>query len=58
MTPPSAVDDQVSPQQRGGADRAVPDALQGEREQSAGMIRALKMIAEMIALFGSPRRIR
>ena len=48
------VDQQVAAQQRRRADRPVLDALRASGI-SAGMISALKMIAEMIALSGVPR---
>ena len=51
-----AVDQQVATQQRRGADRPVADAAQGEQDP-AGMINALKTIAEMIAERGVPRAI-
>ena len=49
--PAHPVDEQVPPQQCRGADRRYFTPLSASGT-SAGMISALKMIAEMIALFG------
>ena len=51
-----AVDQQVAPQQRAGADRPVGTPLSASGI-SATMIRALKMIAERMALCGEARRM-